>query len=620
MTASLAEKPRSPISLLRREHKDLLDRLASNSRTQVRCCAVAMMSYLKHWHEWKESRYPTRWVYQPLRDIREDLMGAYTLHVIRAALDLLEKLGFLSIRKNARQENRRNGQDKTHQYLLHVDRVEEALEKLYSPKKAKTRKNSAVDKAETSGINTRTPGINLKTSRFTVETHTQIPSTDSCTDSCSLKEEREKMNFVPELEDPWETEDEVEQDLTTSFDVRPEISQEQKVKSEEQFSAVPVLKCDEVSQTDVNVAMCVEVVQTDVKPLPKLKSDRVALHSRADCTSGFCSQEEREGFYQALLVLAKGKGVGSPVGWASVIVKAINAGEPCQYLNEYRDGLLVGSCEQQEWEVAPGQPLEQFVSYLKTRNKKTGMSDEEAIATAYQQLKDVNLARAQWESCKRSIVRYSEEWEKQKQRGVSNAYLPPELLPHREVSLEEVASAIASLQAGCVQLQGLVESAKLNSATVELEPVKELPSEPAITESEPVAAVDDLEPVKELPSESAVVEPEPVAAADATDLEPAKELPSEPEPVSAIELQEKLNSPFALFKSLARTMAQELGYRIEEGLVLNAAEEMPSLEHLRSLLSNTETRSVTAKKIQRLIEGNPQWGFYFDEFGELWGF
>jgi hypothetical protein len=46
---------------------------------------------------------------------------------------------------------------------------------------------------------------------------------------------------------------------------------------------------------------------------------------------------------------------------------------------------------------------------------------------------------------------------------------------------------------------------------------------------------------------------------------------------------------------------------------------MPDLEHLRSLL-NTENRGVTAKKIQRLIEKNPQWGFYFDGLGELWGF
>jgi hypothetical protein len=580
-----------------------------------------MISYLKHWHEWKKLRYPTCWVYQPLRDIREDLMGAYTLHVIRAALDLLEKLGFLSIRKNARQENRRNGQDKTHQYLLHEDRIEEALEKLYSPKKAKTRKNSPVDKAETSGINSGTPSFNLKTSRFTVETHTQIPSIDSCTNSYSLKEEREEINLMPELEDPWEDEDEVEQDLTTSFDHRPEISQEQEVKSEEQFSAVPASKCDEVPQTDIPTAMCVELVQTDVKPLPKLKSDSIALHSRTDRTSGFQSQAEREDFYQALLILGKTKGeVLSPVGWASAIVKGINAGEPCEYLNEYRRGELLGRCEQQEWEVAPGQPFEQFVTYLKTRSKKTGMTDEEAIASSYQQLKNVHLARAQWESFKRTIDRCAEDWEKQKRLGVSNAYVPPELLPDRKVSLEEAASAMASLQAGCIQLQvqGLAESAELNSATAELEPVKELPSEPAIAELETVTVVaaDDLEPAKELPNESAVVEPEPVAA---DDLEPAKELPSELEPVSVTELQEKLNSPFALFKSLARTMAQELGYRIEEGLILPTGEEMPSLEHLRSLL-NTENRGVTVKKIQRLIEKNPQWGFYFDEFGELWGF
>jgi CRISPR/Cas system-associated endonuclease/helicase Cas3 len=233
-----------------------------------------MISYLKHWHEWKKLRYPTLWVYQPLRDIREDLMGAYTLHVIRAALDLLEKLGFLSIRKNARQENRRNGQDKTHQYLLHEDRIEEALEKLYSSKEAKIRKNSPVNKPETSGINSRTPGINSKTSRFTVETHTQISSIDSCTNSCSLRREREEINFVPEVEVSWEDEDEVEQDLTTSFDDRPEISQEQEDSNKEQFFAVSASKCDEAPQTDMLTATCVEVVQTDVKPLPKQKQPR----------------------------------------------------------------------------------------------------------------------------------------------------------------------------------------------------------------------------------------------------------------------------------------------------------------------------------------------------------
>jgi hypothetical protein len=621
-----------------------------------------LINYFGRWQDWKKSRYPTEWVYQPLTAIRHDLLDEHSIHVIREALTLLEKLGFLSKRKNNRGVNCRNGQDRTHQYLLHSDRVESALSRFFSESAAETLVDSPF-------VNSEIPSVNVEIHSVTVDTHTQIPSKIPATDSCSLLKKQGKTNFVRELEDFWEVEDEVEPDSIASYNDTTEILQKEKGSHKNQFSAMPAPKCVEVVQNNVSTSKCIEVLQTDVneiKPLPKLKSESVALLRFADRTSGFRSQEERDGFYQSLLELGKSQGKKSPVAWAAVIVRNVNAGEPCQYLNEYRDGLVVGSCEQQEWEVAPGQPFEQFVSYLKTRNKKTGMSDEEALASSYQQLKDVNLARAQWESCKRSIVRYSEEWEKQKRLGVSNAYLPPELLPHRQVNFKEVESAMASLQTGCVQLLELAESAKLNSATAELEPVKELPSEPAIAEPEPVAATAELEPVKELPSESAIAEPEPVAAtaelepmkelpsesaiaepepvaataelepmkelpsesaiaepepvAATAELEQAKELPSEPEPVSAIELQEKLNSPFALFESLGRTMAKALGYRIEEGLVLNAGEEIPSLEHLRSLLSNTETRSVTAKKIQRLIEGNPQWGFYFDEFGELWGF
>jgi hypothetical protein len=194
------------------------------------------------------------------------------------------------------------------------------------------------------------------------------------------------------------------------------------------------------------------------------------------------------------------------------------------------------------------------------------MTDEQAIVTAHQQLKDVNLARSLWESCKRYIAKYSDDWEKQKQLGVQNAYVPPELLPEREVSLEQVGNAIASLQSGCAQLE---------------------PVEPA-----------------ELPS----------AAADA--LEPAKELPTEPEPesVSLGTLQQKLDSPVQA--PLARMRAKKMGYRIEEGLVLPGGEEIPSVEYLASLL----TSFITARKVQRLIAAHPEWGFWIDAAGEIQDF
>jgi hypothetical protein len=67
------------------------------------------------------------------------------------------------------------------------------------------------------------------------------------------------------------------------------------------------------------------------------------------------------------------------------------------------------------------------------------------------------------------------------------------------------------------------------------------------------------------------------------------------------------------------TDEEAIATSLERGLVLNAGEEIPCLEHLRSLL-NTANRGLTAKKIERLIECHPQWGFYFDKSGELWGF
>jgi len=131
-------------------------------------------------------------------------------------------------------------------------------------------------------------------------------------------------------------------------------------------------------------------------------------------------------------------------------------------------------------------------------------------------------------------------------------------MPEREVSFEQAVGAIASLQTGCAQLQ----------------------------------------------------------AAELAELEPAEEKLTDPEPqiISPQWLQQNLDSS-PVKASLARILARKWGYRIEEGLVL-PAEGMPSVEYLRSLLSN----SIMAPKVKRLVDAHPEWGFYLDEFGELWGF
>ena len=577
------ERPRSPLTVTKRQYKELLDRLAPTSSTRVRCCAAQLISYFEHWHKWKEVHYPTRWIYQPLTEIRHDLMDAFTVHVVREAITLLESKGFLSVRKNDRATNYRNGQDRTHQYLLHSDRIELALENRYNQSAAETFETTPFVKVEIPSVKVEIPSV-------TVETYTQIPYTDSCTDSNSLKEEREKLKSQPGKEDVELSQNKsnklkevIEQDKKLLEDEKVQESCDNNINpGGEQCSAAPEVKCVESTQNE-----CIESTQDDIKPLPKLKSDRVPLLPSADRASGFVSNEERQGFYQVLLELGKTKGVRSPVAWSAAIIKSIDNGDPCQYLTEYREGLLVGACEKQEWEIAPGQPYEQFVTYLKTKNKKTGMTDEEAIAAAHHQLKDVNLAKSLWESCKRAITKYQEDWEQQKRLGVQNAYLPPELLPERHVSLEEVTDAMESLQASCGQLQGLAESTQ-NSTL--------LPVEPEETEAE-------LEQALELPSEPT------------TELGSVGE--SEPgEKPTMAQLQDKLNSP--KFAALTRMMVKAnpgWGYRIEDDLVLPVV-GVPSLLHLRSLLDN----KITAPRVQRLINQNPGWGFLINELDQLWEF
>ena len=549
MLASLAKKPQSKLSLFYREHKELLDWLAPSASTPVRCCAAKLINYFHRWESWKATKYPTRWIYQPLTQIRNDLINEHSIHVIRSAIALLEELGFLKRRKNLRDSNFRNGQDRTWQYRLCSDFILAKLEQ-YFKEEAQTLEISPF-------VNSESPTFGSESPAFTVERYTHISTSDSCTDSSLL--EREEADFVQD-EDPWTVDDdeEVEQEVLASFSNPQEISQKQEDSGEDHFSAPTEPKLTKMVEDNTSPSpepKCSEVVQDDLKPLPKLKSDR---------PSGFHSDAERDGFYQALLELGKTQGKKSPVSWSFTIIKSIDAGEPCHYLSEYREGQQVGSFEKQEWEVAPGQVFPGFISYLTARLKKAGHTDEQAITAAHQQLKDVNLARSLWESCKRYIAKYSDDWEKQKQLGVQNAYVPPELLPQREVSSEQVGSMIASLQSGCVQLQ-LAESATAEEKPAELEPTKEKLSDP------------------------------------------------EPEIVTPQWLQQRLDSSPAQ-ASLARTLARKFGYCIEEGLVF-PAEGMPSVDNLRSLLTNP----LTAPNVKRLIDAHPEWGFLI-EAGEIHDF
>ncbi len=207
---------------------------------------------------------------------------------------------------------------------------------------------------------------------------------------------------------------------------------------------------------------------------------------------GFNSQKERDGFYQKLLELGHNKsGIHSPVGWAASIIQNINAGGICEYLDEYRLGVPVGTCEKREWEIVPGKPLPQFISYLKRRLRTNLHTDEQALAAAHKALKDPNAAADLWNSCKRTIQKTSDQWKRDEAMGVNTPYLPPELLPEKEVELKDAARAMEQLQSASIQCPtpSLPESSvktvdETNSDEAVEDEAAELPEAPSLEEVE----------------------------------------------------------------------------------------------------------------------------------------
>ena len=111
------ENQNSPLVVLERSLLERIaqacDRAGQVARKAVIFCAAKLLKYYRRWQDWKLRHHRTEWIYQPLKQIHADLMGEHSLHVIRAANDLLIELGFLE-----RRHNPGNAQDRTYQYRV----------------------------------------------------------------------------------------------------------------------------------------------------------------------------------------------------------------------------------------------------------------------------------------------------------------------------------------------------------------------------------------------------------------------------------------------------------------------------------------------------------------------
>jgi hypothetical protein len=216
--AAVSSQSYDQLCILRKSHVNLIEALAPQADKKVRLCAAVLIDYKHHWQEWKLKVHRTPWIYQKLKNIHKDLMGLYSLHVIRAAIELLIRLGLLE-----RRSNPGNGQDKTYQYRLRWDKVQAAIAKQSNPVevKVKVKKNSEPLK------------FRSESPEFTVERHQQLQSI--AIRSNSLKEEGEIFQEINQEEEP------------SIVITKKQVSDDNKVKIEESSTTQIDLNQDEFS-------------------------------------------------------------------------------------------------------------------------------------------------------------------------------------------------------------------------------------------------------------------------------------------------------------------------------------------------------------------------------------
>jgi hypothetical protein len=471
------------MKFMTRQHDvyDLLYVLLNASRRAV-ACAAELVQYFTNWDEWKRETQRTRWIYKPLHEIEADLR-AYSTRIIRYALSLLKRVGILE-----RRHNPGNCLDRTYQYRIHLEKLnlpdpvrdnspsitpnsnktslQEALDDSFLEDEALSNYSSFKELYSHDSVRNESSTPSSPETRvvddFTLRTNAFVKTNNAFASGVLFKHKNLSISNRSISLSQEESESELSSSYeviggNSSFGVAPWDLIPSGCQKLEQEELAPHLGQNKVKKEDgsqertgaaENKSSAAASVKFVEKP-HKLKHDKPDYYLR-----GFNSQLELDGFYQALLELGKQKAsVHSPVGWVNNIIKDINAGGLCEYLNEYRRGEPVGMCEKQEWEIAPGQVYPQFLRFLSRRLKTDQMSGEQSIAAAHKALRDKGEAYQLWESFKRTVVNFADQWERDKALGVSGAYVPPELLADAEVTLLDAAEAMQLLQSNSVQSQ-----------------------------------------------------------------------------------------------------------------------------------------------------------------------
>lgn len=152
------------------------------------------------------------------------------------------------------------------------------------------------------------------------------------------------------------------------------------------------------------------------------------------------TKEELNSFRLALVAYARTAGKGE--GWVVTVLSNIATQGMSTYWDEFKAGVPIGTIEQQGWEIAPGQTLPEFVSWLTQNLRQNGDNPADTMARVGREIKF--NGKLHWEAFKRRLDREVEVQQQAERLGVTYM-LPGELRPQQTPDDRTAHNAMAYL-------------------------------------------------------------------------------------------------------------------------------------------------------------------------------
>lgn len=475
--------------------------IAANLATEIADCtrlsgleAIAAAQFIQKLHYWTDKKYGVvadgiRWIYNNYWEWIEQNFPI-SIYVFRKIKNVLQDLGLILVQKlRSRQWNQ------TYHYALNYDKLQEfcSLKPLKSP-------------------NVKTVNDQRSTPLMIEDATVELSYTNKQNNINKQKKQIKKKISSKKK--------------TSETELAYEVSGVSMKGSESPNNSV--LETN-IPQVDEKINTNKNTMQSDRHfPLPNKQSEirgRVKYNSVLGF-SGFNRIEELQDCQKQLTVyFAKKLDASTAAEKASWIIKGEKQGERSPYVQDYLDGLPIGSWCVKEWEIEPGIIKPVFASYLRHKLYKDKDTREQVNVKVHWYLKDKAIASDAWGECKRLIGIEKPRLIEAMQRGQNLTALKiPDWIVEafkEEVRIEEITGTAEALGAIAVDYNQQIKEVQ-NVISSADEEIPELPPK---------------HPIRQLLNKFNILEPMPVARKTSYEIEIEKE-----EFISEEEYSDPLNS------------------------------------------------------------------------------